>query len=169
VTALLAAFVSGAIFAVGLGIAGMTQPGKVLAFLDVYGTWDPSLAFVMLGAIATHALLLRLVLARGTPLLAPRFTLPTRRDIDLRLVAGGALFGIGWGLAGFCPGPAVTALAGGRTEPLVFVAAMVAGMALYQFLLEPAVRTPFDANGATTRAQATAGAGMPRPEERGRP
>jgi uncharacterized membrane protein YedE/YeeE len=169
VTALLAAFVSGAVFAVGLGIAGMTQPGKVLAFLDVRGAWDPSLAFVMLGAIATHALLLRLILARGTPLLAARFAPPTRRDIDLRLVAGEALFGIGWGLAGFCPGPAVTSLAGGRAEPLVFVAAMIAGMALYQFLLEPAVHAPLDADAATTRAQVPADARMPMPGEGGRP
>jgi uncharacterized membrane protein YedE/YeeE len=128
----LAAFLCGALFAVGLGISGMTRPGKVLAFLDVGGAFDPSLAFVMLGAIVSHALLLRPVTARHAPLLMPRFALPTRRDIDGRLVTGAALFGIGWGLAGFCPGPALTALAGGHSEPLLFVAAMLAGMALHQ-------------------------------------
>jgi uncharacterized membrane protein YedE/YeeE len=133
----LGAFLSGATFALGLGISGMTRPGKVLAFLDVRGAWDPSLAFVMLGAIATHALLLRPILAGRAPLLAPRFALPTRRDVDSRLVGGEALFGIGWGLAGFCPGPAVTSLAGGRAEPLLFVAAMVAGMGLYRLVFEP--------------------------------
>ena len=138
---LLAAFVSGATFALGLGISGMTRPGKVLAFLDVGGAWDPSLAFVMLGAIGTHALLLRLILARRAPVLAPRFALPTRRDVDRRLIGGAVLFGIGWGLAGFCPGPAVTSLAGGRAEPLLFVAAMVVGMALHQLLPTPSAHT----------------------------
>jgi uncharacterized membrane protein YedE/YeeE len=132
---ILTAFLSGVIFALGLGISGMTRPGTVLAFLDVAGAWDPSLAFVMLGAIGTHALLLRAILARRTPVLAPRFALPTRREIDGRLVGGAALFGIGWGLAGFCPGPAITSLVGGRVEPLVFVAAMLGGMLLYERVL----------------------------------
>jgi uncharacterized membrane protein YedE/YeeE len=96
VSPLIAAFVSGTVFALGLGIAGMTRPGKVLAFLDVGGAWDPSLGFVMLGAIATHALLLRPIFARGGPLLAARFAIPTRRDVDVRLVVGQALFGGGW-------------------------------------------------------------------------
>jgi uncharacterized membrane protein YedE/YeeE len=134
----LAAFLSGAIFAVGLGVSGMTRPGKVLAFLDVGGAWDPSLAFVMLGAIVVHALLLRPILGRRAPVLVPRFALPTRRDIDWRLVGGEALFGIGWGLAGFCPGPAIVSLAGGRAEPLLFVVAMAAGIALHQLLVSPA-------------------------------
>jgi uncharacterized membrane protein YedE/YeeE len=91
----------------------------------------------MLGAIGTHALLLRPILARGRPLLAPAFAVPARRDADLRLVGGEALFGIGWGLAGFCPGPAVTALASGHTAPVLFVAAMLAGMALFELLPAP--------------------------------
>jgi uncharacterized membrane protein YedE/YeeE len=137
VSRLAAAFAAGLVFALGLGISGMTQPGKVLAFLDVHGVWDPSLAFVMLGAIVTHALLLRPIFARGRPLLAPLFAVPTRRDIDLRLVGGEALFGIGWGLAGFCPGPAVTAVASGHAAPVLFVAAMLAGMALFELLPAP--------------------------------
>jgi uncharacterized membrane protein YedE/YeeE len=94
----------------------------------------------MAGAIGTHALLLRLIMKRRSPLLAPAFALPTRRDIDVRLLAGEALFGVGWGLAGFCPGPAITSLAGGRPEPLVFVVAMLTGMALYRVLLDPDAR-----------------------------
>jgi uncharacterized membrane protein YedE/YeeE len=132
VTALLGAFLAGTLFALGLGVAGMTRPGKVVAFLDVAGAWDPSLAFVMAGAIATHALLLRRVLRRGAPLLGGAFALPTRRDLDGRLLGGAMLFGVGWGLAGYCPGPAVTALAAGRGEPVLFVAAMLAGMTLHR-------------------------------------
>ena len=136
-----AAFLCGIIFAFGLGVSGMTRPGKVLAFLDVGGAWDPSLAFVMLGAIVAHALLLRPIVARHAPLLVPRFALPTRRDVDGRLLGGAALFGIGWGLAGFCPGPALTSLAGGHAEPLVFVAAMIAGMALHRLVMSRAEQT----------------------------
>jgi uncharacterized membrane protein YedE/YeeE len=154
-TALLAAFFSGITFALGLGIAGMTRPGKVLAFLDVTGAWDPSLALVMVGAIATHALLLRPILARRTPLLVPRFAMPSRRDFDAPLVVGAALFGVGWGLAGFCPGPAVTSLVGGHREPLLFVAAMIAGMALHELALRLA-RTPREAQqGRLPRRKAT--------------
>ena len=149
--AVLTAFVSGVTFALGLGISGMTRPGKVVAFLDVGGAWDPSLALVMLGAISTHALLLRPILARRTPLLAPRFALLTRRAIDRRLVAGAALFGIGWGLAGFCPGPAITSLVGGHVEPLVFVAAMLAGMSLYERVLAPVSGATPDADAGTHR------------------
>lgn len=118
----------GLLFGVGLVVSGMSDPAKVLNFLDLAGTFDPSLAFVMGGAVLVAFLGFRLVLARDTPVLAPRFELPTRRDIDARLILGPALFGIGWGLGGFCPGPAFTALGLAAPGTLVFVPAMLAGM-----------------------------------------
>ncbi len=143
----LAAFVAGLLFALGLGLGGMTQPAKVIGFLDVLGPWDPSLALVMCAALATHALTLRLVLRRERPLFAARFLLPTRRDIDGRLVAGAALFGVGWGMVGYCPGPAITALGAGRASALVFVPAMLAGMLLHRVLERPeAVRRAMTAS-----------------------
>ena len=129
------AFVAGAVFAVGLVLAGMTQPTKVLAFLDVGGAWDPTLAFVMGGAVLAHLAGLRLVAGRGAPLFADAFARPPRTDLDLRLLAGAAIFGVGWGLAGYCPGPALTSLGGGGTDALVFVGAATVGM-----LLERAAR-----------------------------
>ncbi|MCS6925756.1 MAG: YeeE/YedE family protein [Candidatus Binatia bacterium] len=119
------------LFAVGLGLSGMTQPAKVVGFLDLTGRWDPSLACVMLGAIAVHAPAYRLIRRRSAPIFAAAFAIPTRRDFDLRLVGGAALFGIGWGLGGFCPGPAITSLPSGHTAVLLFVPAMVAGMYLH--------------------------------------
>ena len=130
----LAAFVAGLIFSVGLAISGMTQPGKVTAFLDIFGNWDPSLAFVMIGAIAVYAVLYRIIRHRPAPLYAAAFSIPTRSDLDARLLGGAALFGIGWGLGGFCPGPAVVSLASGQSAVIVFVVAMVAGMFLYQLV-----------------------------------
>ncbi|MGE0822266.1 MAG: DUF6691 family protein [Candidatus Binatia bacterium] len=127
----LAAFISGLIFAAGLAISGMTQPGKVTGFLDIFGNWDPSLAFVMVGAILVHTVLYRLIRQRATPLFAATFSVPTRKDIDPRLLGGAALFGIGWGIGGFCPGPAVVSLASGQTSVFIFVSAMIAGMYLY--------------------------------------
>jgi hypothetical protein len=124
------AFFAGILFAVGLGVSGMTQPAKVLAFLDVTGRWDPSLALVMLGAIAVHAPLVRLILRRRTPVLSSAFSLPARSAIDGWLFFGAAVFGVGWGLAGLCPGPALTVLASGKPIALAFVAAMLAGMGL---------------------------------------
>jgi len=131
---LIASFAAGLIFAVGLGISGMTQPAKVTAFLDFTGNWDPSLACVMIGAIVVHAALYRLIRRRSAPLFTSTFSIPTRTDIDPRLVGGAALFGIGWGLGGFCPGPAVTSLASGRMSVVIFVAAMVIGMYLYKLI-----------------------------------
>lgn len=128
----IAAFASGLVFALGLGLSGMTQPAKVTAFLDIAGKWNPSLAFVMVGAILVHAVLYRLIRHRQTPLFASTFTIPTRTDIDARLVGGAALFGIGWGLGGFCPGPAITSLASGNIPVLIFVIAMLAGMYLFK-------------------------------------
>jgi uncharacterized membrane protein YedE/YeeE len=131
---MLTSFVSGVVFAVGLGIGGMTQPAKVIGFLDFAGNWDPSLAFVMIGAIAVHSILYRLIRNRPSPLFSQAFSLPTRTDINLRLVGGATIFGLGWGIAGFCPGPALTSLASGNLSPVIFSAAMIAGMFLYQFI-----------------------------------
>ncbi len=118
----------GLLFGVGLLVSGMSDPAKVLNFLDLAGTWDPSLAFVMGGAVLVAFVGYRLVLARGEPIAGGRFHLPTRNDIDARILAGPALFGIGWGLGGFCPGPALTALGLGATGTLAFIPAMILGM-----------------------------------------
>jgi hypothetical protein len=123
---------SGLLFGLGLGISGMTLPAKVVGFLDVLGDWDPSLAFVMLGAIAVYMPLYRMIVGRPAPLFAAGFALPTARDIDARLVVGAAVFGVGWGLAGYCPGPGITALGAGSGPAVIFVLAMLAGMILYR-------------------------------------
>lgn len=124
----LAHLAAGLIFGAGLAVSGMMDPAKVRNFLDVAGAWDPTLAFVMAGAVAVAFLGYRLASARQRPLLAERFHLPTRTGIDTRLVAGAAIFGIGWGLVGFCPGPALASL-GLSGRAWVFVAAMAIGMA----------------------------------------
>lgn len=124
----LLAYLAGLLFGFGLILAGMTDTSKVIGFLDFFGDWDPSLAFVMVGAIGIHALLLRLIVKRPAPLLDTHFHVPTRRDIDLRLVGGAAIFGVGWGLAGFCPGPGIVSLGTGTVAALVFVVAMAFGM-----------------------------------------
>ena len=133
-SSLMAAFASGLIFALGLSLSGMTQPAKVTAFLDITGDWDPSLAFVMIGAILIHTLLYRLIRRRSSPLFATMFAIPTRTEIDPRLVGGAALFGVGWGLGGFCPGPAVTALVSGQAAVVIFVVSMLTGMYLYKLM-----------------------------------
>jgi uncharacterized membrane protein YedE/YeeE len=126
------AFLSGLIFAVGLVIGGMTQPAKVVGFLDFTGHWDPSLAMVMFGAIVVYAPL-SLLARHRPPVFAPAHSRPSRTDIDWRLITGAALFGIGWGIGGFCPGPAVVALGAGHRQVLVFTLAMAAGMYLYKW------------------------------------
>ena len=131
----LSALGAGLIFGVGLGLSGMTQPPKVIGFLDVFGAWDPSLMFVMMGAIAVHFVLSRLIRRRERPLLDARFHLPAARNLDCKLVIGSAVFGLGWGLGGFCPGPAIVALGSGATAAIVFVGAMAAGMGL-QYVLQ---------------------------------
>jgi len=125
---LLSAFLVGLIFGTGIAISGMINPAKVLNFFDIAGTWDPSLAFVMGGALVTTFLGYRVVLRRDAPLIEARFQLPTARRIDARLIGGSAVFGIGWGIAGFCPGAAVPALGTGRWEVALFVAALLAGL-----------------------------------------
>jgi uncharacterized protein len=132
VRSLLISFVAGVVFALGLGLGGMTQPAKVIGFLDFTGNWDPSLAFVMMGAIAVYAILYRLIRHRPSPVFTSVFSVPRQKDIDLRLLGGAALFGFGWGIGGFCPGPALTSLASGSVIVVIFVAAMIAGMALYK-------------------------------------
>ena len=125
------ALASGVLFAVGLATSGMTQPSKVLGFLDFAGDWDPSLAFVMVGAIAVHFVAMRWAAGASAPLCADRFQIPPKRDVDASLVAGAALFGVGWGLAGYCPGPAVTSVGALSPITLTFVASMLAGMLLF--------------------------------------
>ena len=127
---LLVNLAAGLIFGLGLVISGMANPAKVLNFLDVAGHWDPSLAFVMLGAIAVTATGYRFVLRRPKPLLDQSFHLPGRSTIDQPLVIGSAIFGLGWGLFGFCPGPAMTSLGLAATGTLVFVPAMLIGIAV---------------------------------------
>jgi hypothetical protein len=125
-------FLSGLLFALGLGISGMTQPAKIVGFLDFTGHWDPSLLGVMGGAVMVNLVLYRLILKRSSPLFAPKFSLPTRRGLDGRLLAGAALFGAGWGLGGFCPGPALVSSATATTSIVTFLGAMVAGMYLFE-------------------------------------
>lgn len=125
---LFVSLVAGLLFGVGLAVSGMTKPSKVIGFLDPLGKWDASLMFVMMGAIAVHFVAYRLVKRRSSPYLAPSFAVPSRRDLDVKLIAGAALFGIGWGLGGFCPGPGLVSLGTGAVEVLAFVAALVGGM-----------------------------------------
>lgn len=127
----LSALFAGLLFGAGLALSDMINPARVLAFLDVAGSWDPTLAFVMGGALLPSALAYRIMRRRQAPVFAERFVVPDRRDLDWRLLTGAALFGIGWGLAGFCPGPALASLVLGLWQPIVFVAAMVAGMVLH--------------------------------------
>ncbi|HEU4428471.1 MAG TPA: DUF6691 family protein [Myxococcota bacterium] len=122
-----AALLSGLVFGAGLALAGMTNPAKVLSFLDVAGAWDPTLALVMASALAVNASAYALTRRRAKPLFAGAFALPTRSDLDARLLGGAALFGVGWALVGLCPGPALASLARGEPEVWVFVAAMAAG------------------------------------------
>lgn len=122
------AFVSGLLFAVGLGLAGMTRPAKVIGFLDFTGGWDPSLGLVMASALAVAGTATLLSRRMGRPLLAERFVVTDRAAIDGRLVGGAAVFGLGWGLAGYCPGPAIVTLASGALPVVVFAGSMVAGI-----------------------------------------
>lgn len=133
----IAALVAGIVFGVGLAVSQMVNPAKVLGFLDITGRWDPSLALVMSGALAVTFVGFRLTQSRSAPLFGPRFELPTRRDLDRRLIGGAVVFGVGWGLVGFCPGPAFASLGFGLIESLIFVLAMIAGAWLQQMTDRP--------------------------------
>ena len=134
----LSEFIVGLLFGLGLLLSGMTDPGKVLGFLDLFGQWDPSLAFVMGGAILVGFFAFALAKKRTTSFLGGALRLPTSDVIDKRLVIGGLLFGAGWGLAGFCPGPALVSMAAGQEKALIFVAAMVIGMVGFELITERA-------------------------------
>ncbi|AKU92447.1 DUF6691 family protein [Vulgatibacter incomptus] len=121
------AFVAGLLFALGLAVGGMTEPGNVIGFLDFAGEWKPALGFVMAGAVGVSAITWRIVRRREAPICAGDFNLPTRRDLDARLIGGAAIFGIGWGLGGYCPGPGLVSLATGAPSAFVFVASMIGG------------------------------------------
>ena len=129
---ILAAFASGVLFGVGLAMSGMTDPRRVLGFLDLFGEFDPTLLFVLGGAVVTTTVLFRFVLRRGTPVLASTFHLSNLKHVDRRLLGGAAIFGIGWGIAGYCPGPALAGLGIASIEALWFVPAMIAGMLLHR-------------------------------------
>jgi uncharacterized membrane protein YedE/YeeE len=128
------ALFTGVVFGTGIAISGMMDPAKVLNFFDVAGTWDPSLAFVMGGALVVTFIGYRLAWKRSAPLFGERFQIPTNSTIDMKLVGGSALFGIGWGIAGFCPGAAIPALGTGRWEVALFVAAVIVGFYLRRLL-----------------------------------
>jgi uncharacterized membrane protein YedE/YeeE len=129
-----ASLLAGLVFGLGLIVSGMADPAKVLGFLDLAGAWDPSLAFVMAGAIAVAALAFAAARKRTVSVLGAAMKLPTSRDIDARLVIGSLVFGIGWGIAGFCPGPGLVALGMGEAKALVFVVAMLVGMGAFELL-----------------------------------
>ncbi len=131
---LITSLLAGLLFGIGLIVSGMANPAKVLGFLDLAGAWDPSLAFVMAGAIAVGLVAFALARRRATSLLGAEMKLPATRGIDGRLIAGSLLFGVGWGMAGFCPGPALVALGAGEVKALLFVAAMLGGMGLFEWL-----------------------------------
>ena len=126
-----AAFAAGLVFGVGLLLSGMTDPGKVIGFLDIAGSWDPSLAFVMAGAILVGFFAFAFARRRAQTFLGAALELPQRRDVDRRLIGGSLVFGIGWGLAGYCPGPALVSFGSGQPKAAVFVAAMLTGMLIY--------------------------------------
>jgi len=129
----LASLLAGLLFGLGLVVSGMTNPAKVIGFLDVFGKWDPSLSFVMAGALLVGAIAFRFAGKRQRAMLGNPMSIPGKRDIDRRLVLGSLAFGIGWGLAGYCPGPALASLASGGAKPWLFFLAMLAGMALFEF------------------------------------
>jgi len=139
--AILASFVCGLVFGAGLLISGMNQPEKVLGFLDIFGAWDATLAFVMAGAVAVASIGFALARRRAAPLFAAKFSWPERRDIDAPLIAGATIFGVGWGLVGICPGPALVNLAGLSLPIVVFVTAMVIGMLGYELWQRQGVAT----------------------------
>lgn len=154
---ILAAFACGLLFSLGLTIAQMINPQKVLNFLDVAaipsGGWDPSLALVLCSAVATTAIGYRIVFRFSSPLLAPSFSLPSRHDIDWRLMGGAIIFGVGWGLVGLCPGPALAIVGVGGLPAVVFAVAMLAGMGVHRLLPKrPRTSPPESVSGTGARA-----------------
>jgi uncharacterized membrane protein YedE/YeeE len=138
---LITTYLIGLVFGVGISISGMANPAKVLNFFDVAGIWDPSLGFVMGGALIVTFIGYRYVLKRPTPMLSQTFHLPGRRDLDLPLIGGSAVFGIGWGIAGFCPGGALPALGTGSVDVWIFVAALLAGIVIANIIQAALART----------------------------
>ena len=138
----LTAFGTGLLFAVGLGIGGMTQPAKIIGFPDITGNWAPALLLVMAGGVTVFFLMHRLSVGRGRPLMAGRFVIPEMKRIDVPLISGAAIFGAGWGLGGFCPGPALTSLSTGALPVLVICAGMAVGMALVEAINTIARKNP---------------------------
>jgi uncharacterized protein len=144
---MIVALVAGALFGVGLAISGMVNPAKVVGFLDVAGgEWDPTLIFVMGGALLVIIPAFRMILKRPRPILADGFALPTESALDRRLLGGASLFGVGWGLSGFCPGPAVVAMVTGLVPVFAFVGAMMGGMAIYAWIFERPHRGSVEVN-----------------------
>ncbi len=144
------AFVTGLLFALGLGVAGMTLPEKIVGFLDFSGKWDPTLMFVMGGATMVYGVAFRLIRRRARPLFADVLAVPTRRDIDARLIGGAAIFGVGWGMGGFCPGPALVGGIGGAQQVLLFLAGMTGGVIVYRVWDRAVNRVGARATSATT-------------------
>lgn len=136
------ALFAGALFGAGLAVSGMADPQRVRGFLDLFGAWDPTLAFVMGGALIPMAIAWRIQKRMMAPVSAPRFALPTHRDLDIRLIGGSALFGVGWGIAGLCPGPAIADLAIAPVPAAIFVAAMLGGMILHRILPATPAKQP---------------------------
>ncbi len=147
---------AGLLFGVGLGLAGMTNPAKVLAFLDPFGAWDPTLAFVMGSALAVAAVAFRIAAQQSRPWIAESFAMPTRSDVDVKLIAGAILFGAGWGLVGLCPGPALANLFRGRWEVELFVGAMLGGSIVYRLATRRPERS--DAGSGAEDGMSTGGA-----------
>lgn len=129
------ALISGAIFGFGLSLSGMLNPQRVRGFLDIFGAWDPSLAFVLAGAVAVAALGIKVMRLSSRPVLEPKYHVPSDTKIDAPLIVGSAIFGIGWGLGGLCPGPAVALLSVGLAKPMIFVLCMIAGMQFHDRLM----------------------------------
>jgi uncharacterized membrane protein YedE/YeeE len=129
-------FLTGALFGTGIAMSGMANPAKVINFFDVAGTWDPSLAFVMGGAVIVTFIGYRLVMQRPSPIYEPTFDVPTNRKLDAKLISGAAIFGVGWGIAGFCPGGALPALGTLDSRVVIFVGALIAGMLATRFLTD---------------------------------
>ena len=137
---LILTYLAGLVFGVGISISGMANPAKVINFFDVFGTWDPSLAFVMGGALIVTFIGYKLVFGRSAPVFDASFQVPTNRQLDARLLGGSAIFGVGWGIAGFCPGGALPAIGTLRSEVLIFMAALIAGVLVTRTVITMAQR-----------------------------